>query len=483
MKLNQMFEGLEPVEITNLSSDSRTVKPHGLYFALKGFNVDGHDYIDGAIERGANAIVHSDPIAHQQDKIIYIQVDDVIAELHRASNIFYHAPSRQLKVHGITGTNGKSTTMKTLYNMYRRLGVNAAYVGTVSVEYGDHVFPPTLSTPDILSLHQYYTDMLAEGVSVVCQEVSSQGLDLRRVDSIHFEDASYTNLSHDHLDYHKTMEDYFEAKRHFFNIIDATTPRIINIDDAHGMILAQEKPEVTLTYAIDQVADYQAVDLVLKADHTEFTLIHQGKQYPVISSLVARFNVYNVLNVIAILHNQGYALETILPLLETIKGVEGRLNAIDLGQDFSVYVDYAHSPDSFKVVFEYLNSIKEEGARLISVFGGTGNRDRGKRPMTAALATEMCDHVIITEVDNRFEKTEDIIAEVVSGVVDTNYEVIVDRVEAVTHAINIAQTNDIIVLLGKGQERVLQRGAVFEPFIGDDVAAENALKERLNGTK
>lgn len=483
MKLNKMFPESSEVEIYDLSSDSREKTNNGLYFALKGFNVDGHMFIDGAIENGAVAIVHSDDIANKQEGITYVLVDDVTTELHRAANIFYDYPSKKLKVHGITGTNGKSTTMKTLYNMYRRLGVKPAYVGTVSVEYGDHVFPPTLSTPDILSLHRLYSAMLAEGVTNVCQEVSSQGLDLRRVDSITFNEASYTNLSHDHLDYHKTMEDYYAAKHHFFEIIDEDTPRIINIDDAYGDKLAKENPEHTITYAIDVKADYQAIDLDLKAGRTHFTLLHDGKSYPVISSLVARFNVYNVLNVIAILHLDGFSLEDIINELETIEGVEGRLNVIDEGQDFTVLVDYAHSPDSFKVVFEYLNSIKKPGARLISVFGGTGNRDRQKRPMTAALATEMCDFVIITEVDNRFEKTEDIIAEVVSGVVDDNYIVIQDRVEAITEAIKIAKTDDIIVLLGKGQERVLQRGAIFEDFIGDDIAAHNALKERMNENK
>lgn len=483
MKLNTIFKEANDIEILQLIDDSREVSNKGLYFARKGFNFDGHNFINGAIENGAVAIVHSDEVINKIDGIEYILVDDVVAALHHACNVFYDYPSHKMKIHGITGTNGKSTTMKTLYNMLRRFGVNAAYVGTVSVEYGDLILPPGLSTPDILPLYKLYDDMVKNGVTDVCQEVSSQGLDLRRVDSIKFNDASYTNLSHDHLDFHKTMEEYYQAKHRFFEIIAKDTTRIVNIDDEHGALLAKENPEHTLTYAIDNEADYQAIDLDLGGDKTVFTLKYKNNEYKVISSLVARFNVYNVLNVIAIMHNDGYELERIIKELETIQGVEGRLDVIDEGQDFSVFVDYAHSPDSFKVVFEYLNSIKQKGKRLISVFGGTGNRDKEKRPMTAALATAMCDYVIITEVDNRFEKTEDIIADVVSGVVNDNYEVVVDRVEAVTKAVNIAQSGDIVVLLGKGQERVLQRGSVFEPFIGDDIAAKNALKERLNESK
>lgn len=483
MKLNDIFKETSDIIISQLVDDSREMSQRGLYFARKGFNFDGHSFIKDAIKNGAVAIVHSDEVTDKVEGIEYILVPDVVAALHHACNIFYDYPSNKMKIHGITGTNGKSTTMKTLYNVLRRFGVNAAYVGTVSIEYGDKILPPGLSTPDILTLYKLYDDMVKHGVTDVCQEVSSQGLDLGRVDGIKFKEASYTNLSHDHLDFHKSMQEYFNAKHRFFEIIDEDTTRIINIDDEYGYKLAMENPPSTITYAIDKQADYQATDLELGKDETRFTLIYKQKKFEVVTSLVARFNVYNVLNVIAILHNEGYELKRILKELESIQAVEGRLNIIDLGQDFTVIVDYAHSPDSFKVVFEYLNSIKPKGKRLISVFGGTGNRDREKRPMTAALATAMCDYVIITEVDNRFEKTEDIIADVVSGVVDDNYEVVVDRVEAVYKAINIAQTGDIVVLLGKGKERVLQRGNVFEPFIGDDIAAYNALKERLNESK
>lgn len=483
MKLNQIFEDANDIEILQLLDDSRVISNQGMYFARVGLVHNGHNYITQAIDNGAVAIVHSEEVDHKQEGIEYILVKDVVSALHHASNVFFNYPSRRLNVHGVTGTNGKSTTMKVLYNLLRASGINAGYIGTVSVEYGDLILAPTLSTPDILPLQTLLYEMAESGVTDVCLEVSSQGLDLRRVEGIQFQDASFTNLSHDHLDYHHTMESYFIAKKKFFDDINKDCMVIVNLDDEYSKRILDMGHEYQVTYGIHQKADYQAVDVVYFEDHTEFNLLYEGKSYPVVSNFVAEFNVHNVLNVMAILHENGMDLELIIPLLKDAKGVEGRLELIDEGQNFQVYVDYAHSPDSFEILFKYLNSVKKEHASLVAVFGAQGSRDAAKRPIMGEIATKYCDHVVFTEVDNRFEEVEDVIADVVKGAVSDNYEIVVPRKGAIYKAITDAKENDIIVILGKGHEDVIQRGSIHEPYLGDHVVARNVLKGETYETK
>lgn len=479
MKLNKMFPESSEVEIYDLSSDSREKTNNGLYFALKGFNVDGHKFIDGAIENGAVAIVHSDDIDHKQEGISYIQVEDVTTELHRAANIYYGHPSQKMRVHGITGTNGKSTTSKLLYSILNDLGVKAGYIGTVSVEYNGKVFPATLSTPDILSLHRIIEKMRQDGVTDLCMEVSSQGLDLRRVESIEFTDASFTNLSHEHLDYHHNLEEYFQAKNIFFKQVSGKGIIISNIDDVYGQRVYDEACSPKVSYAIEKEADYKATNLQLEKNKTFFTLLHNNLEYAVESPFLAKFNVSNVLNVIAILHENGHPLEKILHALKISPGVEGRLELIDEGQDFQVIVDYAHTPDSFELLFNYLNSVKEEGARLIAVFGNQGSRDAEKRPIMGEIATRLCDIVVLTEVDNRFEEVDDILKDIIKGAVRDNWQIVHDRRAAIYQGIQLARPNDIVVILGKGQEDVIQRGAIKDPYIGDHVCARNVLRGEI----
>lgn len=476
MKLNQIFPETNDIEISQLLDDSRVISNQGMYFARVGLVHNGHNYIAQAIENGAVAIVHSEEVDHKQEGIEYILVKDVVSALHHACNVFFNYPSHRLNVHGVTGTNGKSTTMKVLYNLMRSSGIHAGYIGTVSVEYGDIILAPTLSTPDILELQTLLYEMAESGVTDVCLEVSSQGLDLRRVEGIKFQDASFTNLSHDHLDYHHTMESYFIAKRKFFEDVDPDCMIIVNVDDEYAKRILNMNHLHQVSYGIHEKADYQAVDVQYFESHTEFNLKYKGTLYPIVSNFVAEFNVHNILNVIAILHENGMDLELIIPLLKDAKGVEGRLELIDEGQNFQVYVDYAHSPDSFEILFQYLNTVKKPGASLVAVFGAQGSRDAAKRPIMGAIATQYCDHVVFTEVDNRFEEVEDVIADVVAGAVSDNYEIVVSRKGAICKAIHDAQENDIIVILGKGHEDVIQRGSIHEPYLGDHVVARNVLK-------
>lgn len=483
MKLNRLVKTDSEYIIDHLMLDSRDRVKNGMFFCLKGLTVDGHRFVHQAIENGAIAIVHSDDL-EPIDGIEFIRVDDVMTELHRITDRFYNSPSKDMYVYGITGTNGKSTTMITVRNILKRFGVNAGYIGTISVEYNDHKFAPSLTTPDIVELQEYLHDMRSEGVEEVCLEVSSQGLALRRVESIDFDNASFTNLTHDHLDYHKTMANYFEAKKMLFDGLKPTGYMVINIDNEYGEILTKQGYSNVVTYGIEnERADYRAKNIVLNEDSTEFTLVYQEKSYPVVTNFVAIFNVYNTLNVIAILHERGYALERIIPELKDIEHVDGRQTMVKQGQPFRVVVDFGHAPDSMKNVYEFVRETQSDSGRIITVFGAAGGRDTAKRPIMGHIASTYCDHVIITEHDNRDERVEDITKDIISGIEKDNYEFVPKRVDAIEKALKMAQPDDTVVLIGKGEEKFIYREhGSKEPWMGDEVCATQIL-ERLYGGK
>lgn len=477
MKLNDLVANTSNVEIKKLVLDSREKSPGGLFFALEGLTVDGHQFIDQAIDNGCVAVVHSKPVSIREG-ITYILVEDVMATLHDLTSKFYDYPSQKLYVYGITGTNGKSTTMLTVRNILKRMGVKAGYIGTISVEYGDHKFSPSLTTPDIVELQSYLKDMVDAGMEEVCLEVSSQGLALHRVDSIDFDNATFTNLSHDHLDYHKTMDSYFEAKKILFDRLKPEGFMVLNADDPYSQrLIAQGYSNPKVTYGIDNPADFMAKDIELYPDYTTFTLVHDGKEYSVKSSFVAYFNVYNMLGVLAILHQRGYALDTIIPHLEDIEHVDGRQTVVDEGQDFKVFVDFGHSPDSMAKVFEFVRKITPKENKVISVFGAAGARDHLKRPIMGRVASTMTDWVILTEHDNRNEIVEEITADIITGMPQDNHEFVPIRYQAIEKALRMAKPGDSVVLIGKGEEKFIYREFGKEKWMGDEVAASEILRK------
>ena len=483
MNLNTVYEELhhEDVLVEALILDSRTQTQNGMFFCIKGLNVDGHDFIDQAITNGCTVVVHEDDLDKYDDEVTYIQVGDAMGELHKITNVFFDNPSRKLIVHGITGTNGKSTVMKTLKNMLQRLGVNTGYIGTISVEYNDLILSPSLTTPDIIELQGILNDMVEAGVEEVCLEVSSQGLALRRVDGIHFNDASFTNLSHDHLDYHKDMNQYFEAKKVLFDRLSDDAFTIVNIDDEYGRkLLSQDYPNLK-TYGINDTADYRAKNIRLLPSKTQFTLVNNGEEYEVETSFVAMFNVYNVLNVIAILHERNYTLDEIIPHLKDIEHVDGRLTVVDEGQDFQIFVDFGHAPDSMKNVYEYVRSITKPNNKIITVFGAAGARDHSKRPIMGEVASELCDWVILTEHDNRNESVKTITEEIITGIKKENYEFVMNRYQAIYKALSMANPGDSVVLQGKGEEKFIYREFGKEKWMGDEVCAAEIIKKIEKG--
>ena len=481
MKLSQLTSINDDRDISALILDSRDKTKDGLFFCLEGLTVDGHDFVDQAIDNGCVAIVHSKELV-KLEGVAYIRVENVMDALHDITSKFFDYPSQKLYVYGITGTNGKSTTMKTVRNILLRFGVKAGYIGTISVEYNDHVFAPSLTTPDIVELQGYLKDMVDERIEEVCLEVSSQGLALHRVDSIDFDNASFTNLTHDHLDYHKTMENYFEAKKILFDRLKPEGFMVFNADDEYSQrLIAEGYPQQSVTYGIQKEADYMAKDIQLHENSTTFTLVHKGKEYHVVTSFVAVFNVYNMLGVIAILHQRGYELERIIPELKDIEHVDGRQTIVDIGQPFKVFVDFGHAPDSMKNVYEFVREVTPVGNKIITVFGAAGARDHLKRPKMGYVSSTMTDHVILTEHDNRNENVVDITKDIIEGMPNNNYEFVPIRYEAIEKALMMAQAGDSVVLIGKGEEKFIYRDYGKEVWMGDEVAAREILEKHYGG--
>ncbi len=475
MKLNQLFDTNLDIEISTLATDSRAVKPNSIFFCIDGFSVDRHDFVDAAIEKGAVAIVHKRELAHKEG-IFYVQVDDVNQELERVVALFYGEPSKKLEVYGVTGTNGKSTISSTLRHVLNRLKVNTGYVGTISIEYNEVILEPSLTTPDIIEMNDILKNMVDQEVEAVSLEISSQGLDMNRVDTLAIDVAGFTNLSLEHLDYHKTMENYFLAKKHLFDLLSDNSKMVINIDDAYGQRLynLMTHPH-KYSIAIDKEADYRAQDIVLGAKETRYNLMYQGQIYPVSTNMVAKFNVYNSLQVIAMLHVQGYDLKTIINNMKDLPLVKGRTNFIDASQDFNAVVDYSHTPDGFEKIYTYLKGITQ--GRLICVYGNAGGRDHSKRPIMGEISDQFCDLIVITEQDRRNENIYEIKEEMVQNIKNTPYVFYEKRYDAIEYALKEAQKGDTVVVLGKGDERFQHGPQGLEAWPGDDKVVLEILKK------
>lgn len=473
-----MFEINSNLEIKSLTTDSRLTQEGSLFFCIEGVTQDRHEFIDDAISKGAIAIVHSKDV-EKREGIEYIKVEDVYETLEKVSDVFYDYPSHKMFVVGVTGTNGKSTITSTLRHVLNRLESSTGYVGTISIEYADVVQAPSLTTPDVIEMHDILNQMVEHNVKNVALEVSSQGLDMRRVDTLDFDTAIFTNLSSEHMDYHKDLEDYFRAKKRLFDVLKPEGIMILNIDDAYGQRLYDmDYPQKKVSVSLKGKADYQVKDVVLSVDKTTFNLIHNGQSYPVITNMLATFNVYNLVQVIACVHEKGYELETIIPLVADLPEVKGRVNMIDKGQNFRAIVDYSHTPDGFEKIYQYLRTITK--GNLIAVYGNAGGRDTSKRSIMGKISDMYCDHIVITEQDRRSEDVSQIKDMMVKEIQNTPYTFIENRYEAIFYALNNAQEGDTVVVLGKGDERFQHGPNGKEHWMGDDEAVKTILNQMLN---
>ena len=450
MRLSKLFKNAPTVNITGLSFDSRTVRPGNIYFCLPGLTNDGHDFIDSAIKNGAVCIVHSKELLNMAPGAVYIRVEDVNDAMNKVARIFYARPSDKMKMYGVTGTNGKSTITNIIRDIINDK-TPCGYIGTIAIKYGDIELQPNLTTPDALFLQSKLADMVRCGMKACALEVSSHGLAQHRVDGISFDCAIFTNLTYDHLDFHGTMENYFEAKTLLFkNLVKEDGVSVINKDDEkYGALKDCSKARV-ISYAINSEADYRAINIKMSSQGTQFDLVYSGHMYSVKTNLVGNFNVYNLLAAIAALNETGYDLERIIEKCAHIAQVEGRMERIDCGQPYNVIVDFAHTPDGMEKMMHF-----------------------------GELADKYCDYIIVTEDDPRDEDPKEIAEQIKSGIQNTPHVFVQDRYEAIHQAISSAQEGDTVLLLGKGDESFIYRENGRAPWVGDNVAAKECIQASL----
>jgi UDP-N-acetylmuramoyl-L-alanyl-D-glutamate--2,6-diaminopimelate ligase len=484
------------VQIAGLAYDSRAVRGGELFFCVRGFQSDGHDHAPQAVANGAVALVVERPLGLGVPEVSVASARAAMAPI---AARFFGDPTSQLRVVGVTGTNGKTTTAYLLRALLEAAGEQCALLGTVKSVVGGHDRPVTRTTPEAVDLQRDFREMLDGGDRACAMEVSSHALELGRADAIAFAAAVFTNLTQDHLDFHDSMEDYFQAKRRLFA---EHTPAVsvINVGDPYGQRLAAEI-DGARTFAVDAPADYSASDLSCDFAGCSFALRTPTGEHAVSLPMPGRFNVANALAALAAAHALGADLRTLLGALERGVRVPGRFEPVEEGQDFAVLVDYAHTPDSLENVLAGARELIDAGnrpqGRVLCVFGAGGDRDRGKRPLMGEIATRLADDVLVTSDNPRSEEPEQIIAEIMAGVARVQgaggspavgngdgqagaaaVRSIADRAVAIDQAIAQAHSGDVLVIAGKGHEQGQEFAAGRkEPF--DDVAvAREALRMR-----
>ena len=464
-----MGNGAPEIEISGLAYASDRVSEGSLFFCVPGFRTDGHDFAPKAVEAGAAALVCERPLGLGVPELV---VDDVRAAMGPAAARFYGDPTAELRVIGITGTNGKTTTAFLVRALLEAAGIRTGLLGTVKSVVGGVEEPVERTTPEAIDLQATFRRMLDRGDRACAMEVSSHALDLGRARGIRFACRIFTNLTQDHLDFHSDMEAYFIAKRRLFE--PQGGPSVVNLDDAYGARLAAELPEV-ITYGLDERADFQARHVHFDAAGSRFTCrTPDAGELEIETPLPGLFNVQNALAALAAARQLGVGYESVQEALAGVQRVPGRFEPVDEGQDFAVLVDYAHTPDSLENVLSAARAVTRN--RLHVVFGAGGDRDRGKRPLMGEIASRLADRVLVTSDNPRSEDPQAIIGEILSGAGDVEHEV--DRGVAIRQAIATAEPGDVVVIAGKGHEQGQEfEGGRKEPF--DDVTvAREALRAR-----
>lgn len=455
--------GNKEIEISEIVFDSRKAVKNSLYIAIKGTLVDGHQYIPSAIERGAKAIVCEVLPEQKEEGIIYIKVENSSKVLGLLASNFYGNPSEKLTLVGITGTNGKTSVSTLLFDIFKKMGYSSVLISTVEYRIGDEVFPSTHTTPDIITLNKILSKAVEQGCQYAFMEVSSHGIHQGRIDGLNFRIAGFTNITHDHLDYHKTFLEYLNTKKRFFDELPQTAVAITNIDDKNGLVMLQNTKAKKKTYAVKTLADYHGK--LLEADFNGMLLNFNGKEFW--TTLTGKFNVYNLLLVFAIARELGFEENEILTVISQLKRVNGRFETLKSEGGIVFVVDYAHTPDALENILDSINDIRTKNERLITVFGCGGDRDKEKRPEMGKVATRKSTLAIITSDNPRTEDPAQIIKEIEAGVESQNfskYITIPDRKEAIKMAIKFAEPKDIVLLAGKGHETYQEINGVRHHF-------------------
>lgn len=478
------IRGNEDTECRGISIDSRKVKPGDLFLCLPGHTVDGHDYAKQAEANGASALVVERWL--DDTSLPQLKVKDCRLAMAILGNVFYQTPSSRMSVIGVTGTNGKTTTTYLIEQILKDQGHITGLIGTIQRRYADQVFPMSGTTPESLDLQKYLDEMTEANASYCVMEVSSHALEQGRVKGTNFRTAVFTNLTQDHLDYHHTMEEYRAAKGLFFARLGntyAADPQersyaVLNADDPASKYFTKQTAAEIVTYGVEQAADVRASNIVITAKGTSFHVDTFAGSIDITLRMVGKFNVYNACAAIASTLLEGIPLEGIKASLEEIQGVEGRVEAVDEGQPFAVIVDYAHTPDGLENV---LRTVKEFAkGRIVCVFGCGGDRDRKKRPIMGQIAAQYSDKVIVTSDNPRTEEPLKILQDIEAGLIEHNvskdrYELIADRRDAIQKAIEMASSEDVVLIAGKGHETYQIIGTEVHDF-DDRIVAKEAIR-------
>ncbi|MGN7755928.1 UDP-N-acetylmuramoyl-L-alanyl-D-glutamate--2,6-diaminopimelate ligase [Chryseobacterium sp. 22532] len=466
------IHGEDTREVSELVFDSRKVTEGSLYVAVRGTVADGHSYIASSVEKGAKAIVCEEFPETMDESVTYIKVKDSSKALgHLASN-FYGNPSQKLKLIGVTGTNGKTSVSTLLFDVFKNLGYDSALLSTVEIRIGEKIIPATHTTPDVITINKILAQAVEEGCEFAFMEVSSHGIAQNRIEGLHFKVAGFTNLTHDHLDYHKTFDEYLKTKKRFFDELGDTAIAITNVDDKNGMVMLQNTKAKKKSYAMKTMADYHGKSLEI--DFNGMLLNFNGKEFW--TTLTGKFNIYNLLLVFGIASELGFEQDEILQAISKLKRVSGRFETFKSDGGIFFIVDYAHTPDALENILDSINDIRTKNERLITVFGCGGDRDHSKRPEMGNIATKKSTLAIITSDNPRTEDPAQIIKEIEAGVEPQNfskYTSIPDRKEAIKMAIRFAEPRDIVLVAGKGHENYQDINGVKHHF--DDKETINEL--------
>lgn len=467
-------QGTTNVAITAMTFDSRKVEKDGLFVAVRGTQSDGHDFIDKAISLGAVAIVCEEFPKEIIDRISYAKVVDSSLALGIIASNFYDNPSSSLKLIGVTGTNGKTTTVTLLFQLFRAMGLKAGMLTTVRNMINSEEIPSTHTTPDAVELNKLLRRMVDAGCKYAFMEVSSHSVVQKRIAGLEFSGGVFSNITHDHLDYHKTFDEYIKAKKTFFDQLPQSAFALVNKDDVNGIIMVQNTKALKRSYSISSLADFncrvlenQFSGLQLNMDNVELW-----------SKLIGSFNAYNLLAVYSTAILLGQDKMNVLMTISTLDSVEGRFEYVRSDSGITGIVDYAHSPDALKNVLSTIKDIRSGNEQVITVVGCGGDRDSAKRPIMSKIACDLSDRVILTSDNPRSEDPESILKQMQNGIEKQNTKKtlsIVDRREAIRTAVALARPGDIVLVAGKGHEKYQEVNGVKYPF--DDMGV---LKENLN---
>ncbi|MCW3078317.1 MAG: murE [Bacteroidetes bacterium] len=470
VKLEEVI-GSTHMAISSVTFDSRTVKKDSLFVATSGINSDGHSFIEKAIENGAIAVVCELLPLKRNESVTYVKVTDSSLALGIIACNYFDNPSEKIKLVGITGTNGKTTTVTLLFNLFRSLGYSVGLLSTVHNKINNTVIPATHTTPDALVLNELLSTMVEQGCEFAFMEVSSHAVVQNRVAGISFTGAVFSNITHDHLDYHKTFAEYIKAKKKFFDNLPNTAFALTNRDDKNGSVMLQNTKANTYTYGLRNVADYKCKII---ENHLNGLLLNIDGQ-EVWVKLIGTFNAYNVLAVYAAAVLLKQDKTNILTALSNLNSVEGRFQYIKSPNGVIGIVDYAHTPDALKNVLETIKDIRTGNEQVITLIGCGGDRDSTKRPVMAAIACEYSTKVILTSDNPRSEDPEDILNQMQKGVspVDVKKTLrITDRREAIKTALSLSNSGDIILVAGKGHEKYQEIKGVKHPFDDFEILTE-----------